>query len=54
MTQEQADRIEQKLDALLSLGQEILEGVGLLLLCEVGDEPDEEDDIFPPDMPLAS
>jgi hypothetical protein len=46
VTQDQADRIEAKLDQLL-------EAVHLLLLAEVADE-DEPDDGFPADMPMSS
>lgn len=54
MTQEQADRIEAKLNELISLGQEVMQGIGLLLMCEVGEPDDDEDDVFPPDMPMVS
>lgn len=46
MTEDQAQRIEAKLDQLL-------EAVNLLLLLEVADEEDAEDG-FPPDMPMSS
>lgn len=46
MTDEQARRIELKLDQLM-------EAVNLLLLLEVADE-EQPDDGFPPDMPMSS